>query len=57
MSKTVVPCGTAADSDMLHLAMVEMWHVICLANHLMRVIWNELSPARRIKLSQALNSG
>ena len=57
MSKTVVPCGTAADSDMLHLAMVEMWHVICLANHLTRVIWNELSPARRIKLSQALNSG
>ena len=57
MSKTVVPYGTAEDSDMLHLAMVEMWHVLCLANHLKTAIWNELSPARRIKLSQALNSG
>ena len=57
MSKTVVPCGTAADSDMLHLAMVEMWHVLYIANHLTIAIWNELSPARRIKLSQALNSG
>ena len=57
MSKTVVPYGTAADSDMLHLAMVEMWHVICLANHLTIAIWNELSPGRKIKLAQALHRG
>ena len=55
MSKTAVPCGTAADSDMLRLARVEMWHVLCLSNHLMTVIWNELSPARRNKLSQVLH--
>ena len=57
MSKTVVPCGTAADSDMLRLERVEMWHELCLANHLTTVIWNELSPARRNKLSQVLHRG
>ena len=49
MSKTVVPCGTAEDLDMLRLARVEMWHVLCLANHLTTAIWNELSPTRRNK--------
>ena len=57
MSKTVVPCGTAANSDMLHLARLEMWHVLCLANHLTTAIWNELSPGRKIKLAQALYRG
>ena len=57
MSKTVVPCGTAANSDMLHLARLEMWHVLCLANHLTTAIWNELSPGRRIRLAQALHRG
>ena len=57
MSKTVVPCGTAEDLDMLRLARVEMWHVLCLANHLTTAIWNELSPARRNRLSQALRRG
>ena len=57
MSKTVVLCGTAEDSDMLRLAWVEMWHVLCVANHLTTVIWNELSPARRNKLSEELHSG
>ena len=54
MSKTVVPFGTAEDSDMLRLARVEMWHVLCLANHLTTAIWNELSPTRRNKLSPAI---
>ena len=57
MSKTVVPCGTAEDLDMLRLARVEMWHVLCLANHLTTAIWNELSPGRRIRLAQALHRG
>ena len=57
MSKTVVPCGTAEDLDMLRLARVEMWHVLCLANHLTTAIWNELSPGRKIKLAQALHRG
>ena len=57
MSKTVVPYGTAADSDMLRLARVEMWHVPCLANHLTTVIWNELSPSGRNELSQVLHRG
>ena len=57
MSKTVVPCGTAEDSDMLRLVRVEMWHVLCLANHLTTAIWNELSPGRKIKLAQALHRG
>ena len=54
MSKTVVPCGTAEDLDMLRLARVEMWHVLCLANHLTTAIWNELSPTRKNKLSPAI---
>ena len=57
MSKTVVPCGTAANSGMLHLARLEMWHELCLANHLTTAIWNELSPGRRIRLAQALHRG
>ena len=57
MSRTVVPCGTAEDLDMLRLARVEMWHVLSLANHLTTAIWNELSPARRNKLSQTLHRG
>ena len=57
MSKTVVPCGTAEDLDMLRLARVEMWHVLCLANHLTTAIWNELSPGRRIRLAQVLHRG
>ena len=57
MSKTVVPCGTAEDLDMLRLARVEMWHELCLANHLKTAIWNELSPTRRSKLSPAIHRG
>ena len=57
MSKTVVPCGTAANSDMLLVARLEMLHVLCLANHLTTAIWNELSPGRRIRLAQALHRG
>ena len=57
MSKTVVPCGIAEDLNMLRLARVEILHVLCVANHLTTAIWNELSPARRNKLSQTLHRG